>query len=182
MTARPKSLDRLNPYDKETGDLVVVVETPKGSRSKYAYDGKAGTFDLKFVLPDGLTFPVDFGFVPSTLGQDGDPLDAILLLDEPLAVGTKLTARLVGALKAEEREQDGTWERNDWLIAVATHAHRHEHVRALQDLRPGLLDELEGFFEHYNRLHGKQFRVKKRVDARTATKLVKKGIAAAKGA
>ena len=79
MSKNRPSLERLDTYDKKTNDLVVIIETPKGSRSKYAYDPDIGTFALKFVLPEGTTFPVDFGFVPSTLADDGDPLDARVL-------------------------------------------------------------------------------------------------------
>ena len=178
MSKNRPSLDRINTYDKKSDDLTVIIETPKGSRSKYAYDPETGTFTLKFVLPEGMTFPVDFGFVPSTQGEDGDPLDVIILLDEGLAVGTKVSARLVGAIEAEERERDGEWERNDRLLAVATHAHAYEKAHDLGDLNPNLLTEIEEFFTRYNKLHGKEFRVKERVDAKAAGKLVKKGIAA----
>ncbi|MGH1574179.1 inorganic diphosphatase [Methylobacterium sp. P31] len=177
MSKNRPSLERLETYDRK-GDLTIITETPKGSRSKYAYDPEIGAFELKFVLPDGMTFPVDFGFVPSTLGADGDPLDAIVLLDETLSAGTKLTARLVGAIEAEEREKDGGWERNDRLLVVPVSGHSFEKVKDLRDLDPHLLDEIEGFFERYNTLHGKAFRVKARVGAEAAAKLVKKGMKA----
>ncbi|WP_414470961.1 inorganic diphosphatase [Microvirga sp. M2] len=173
-----KPLTRLPTFDPETGDLVVLVETPRHSRSKYAYNTEAGTFDLKFVLPEGMTFPLDFGFIPSTLGQDGDPLDVLLLLDEPVAVGTRTRARLVGAIRAHEREKNGQWERNDRLIAVAVHAHAHEHIRTIADVNPSMLADVEVFFEAYNRLHDKEFRVRDHVDAKKAGKLLKKGQAA----
>ncbi|MBZ6075897.1 inorganic diphosphatase [Microvirga puerhi] len=173
-----KPLTRLPTFDPDTGDLVVFVETPRHSRSKYAYNANVGAFDLKFVLPEGMTFPLDFGFIPSTLGQDGDPLDILLLLDEPVAVGTRTKTRLVGAIRAYEREGSGRWERNDRLIAVAVHAHAHEHIRAIADMNPQVLADVEVFFESYNRLHGKEFRVKDHVNAKKAGKLLKKGLAA----
>lgn len=177
MSKNRPSLERIETYDKK-GDLAVITETPKGSRSKYAYDPEIGAFELKFVLPDGMTFPIDFGFIPSTLGQDGDPLDAIVLLDETLSAGTKVTARLVGAIEAEEREQDGAWERNDRLLVVPVKGHAFENVRDLGDVDTHLLEEIEGFFERYNKLNGKAFRVTARVDAKAAAKLVKKGMSA----
>jgi inorganic pyrophosphatase len=61
----------------------IVIETPKGSRNKYAFDGQENAFTLKKVLPAGMSFPYDFGFVPSTLAEDGDPLDVLVLMDEP---------------------------------------------------------------------------------------------------
>ncbi|EIM28381.1 inorganic pyrophosphatase [Microvirga lotononidis] len=175
---RLKPLTCLPTFDPETGDLIVLVETPRHSRSKYAYNTDTGTFDLKFVLPEGMTFPLDFGFAPSTLGQDGDPLDVLLLLDEPVAVGTRTKARLVGAIRAHEREKDGRWDRNDRLIAVAVHAHAHEHIHAIQDMNQQTLADVEAFFEAYNRLHGKDFRIKDHVDAKKAGKLLRKGQAA----
>src|SRR4051794_40456281 len=178
MSKNRPSLERICPYDKESDDLVVIIETPKDSRSKYAYDPDIGTFALKFVLPEGMTFPVDFGFVPSTLADDGDPLDAIILLDETLSVGTKITARLLGVIEAEEREKDGKWERNDRLIAVATHAHDHAQAKDIADLPSEMLTGIEGFFKRYNKLHEKEFRVVTRADAKTASKLVKQGIKA----
>lgn len=175
MSNRPKRLTEISTYDPETGDLVVIVETPKDSRSKYAYDKEIGAFALKFVLPQDMSFPIDFGFVPSTLADDGDPLDAIVLLDKSLAVGTKLTARVVGAIKAKEREKGGKWERNDRLITAATHAHTYEGARSIGDINPELLDTIESFFERYNSLHGKKFRVEERLDGPAAERLVRKG-------
>ncbi len=121
-----------------------------------------------------MAFPVDFGFFPSTLAEDGDPLDAIILLDESLAVGTKVTARAVDAIKAEEREKDGKWDRNDRVIAIATHAKIYKQVQSLANLVSNLLDSIERFFEEYNQQHGKEFRVKARLDAVDAHSLVKK--------
>lgn len=178
MSKHPDKLTDVAAYDPETEDLVVIVETPKDSRSKYAYDEKTGAFALKFVLPKDMTFPVDFGFVPSTLEDDGDPLDAIVLLDESLAVGTKITARLLGAIQAQERADGGDWERNDRLITAATHAHTYERAQSVSDLDPHLLATIEGFFERYNRLHNKEFKVEGRLDPKEARKLVKKGMKA----
>jgi inorganic pyrophosphatase len=176
MSKRPNRLTELETYNKNSGDLTVIVETPKNSRSKYAYDELSGAFDLKFVLPNDMTFPVDFGFIPSTLGGDGDPLDAIVLLDEGLAVGTKIRARLLGAILAEEQSAGEDWERNDRLIVAATHAHTYERARSVSDLNPHMLETIESFFERYNKLHAKGFRVTGRVDGDEARKLVKKGM------
>ena len=81
-------LSRISTFDPEDDRLVnVVIETPRGSRNKFAYDEKLGVIRLKKVLPAGMDFPYDFGFVPSTKGDDGDPLDALLLMDEPAHPG-----------------------------------------------------------------------------------------------
>jgi len=179
QTAPP--LSRL-PTFGEDGHVHVVVETPKGSPNKYAYAEAYGTFQFKMVLPEGTSFPYDFGMIPSTKGADGDPLDVLILLDAPAFPGCLLEARLVGVIEAEQQERDGTWERNDRLIGVAVKARTHAHVHGLEDLRPGMLDEVEAFFGHYNQLAGKEFRVLRRGDAAAALALVRHGGAAPSGA
>ncbi len=117
--ARHTVLSEINPFTKED-DLRIVIETPRGSRNKYSYDPDCDCMQLSTVLPEGLVFPYDFGFVPSTLGQDGDPLDILILMDEPVVPGCVVRARLIGAIQAEQKEKGEGWIRNDRLIAVAT--------------------------------------------------------------
>ena len=167
--------DRL-PAFADSGEVMVVIETPKGSRNKYAYDGTLGVFELKGVLPEGNAFPYDYGYVPSTKGGDGDPLDILVLMDAAAFPGCVIKVRVVGAIEAEQTERDGRRERNDRLIGVATHAHTHGHVTALADLRPQMVSEIEGFFEHYNRLAGKEFRPVRRSDAKEAMGLVQQAV------
>src|SRR3954454_1230877 len=149
-------LAQLPAFDAD-GHVNVVIETPKGSRNKYGYDPDLGAFVFKAVLPEGSSFPYDFGFIPTTRGQDGDPLDILVLLDAPIAMGCLLTARLLGVIEAEQREADGKTQRNDRRLGVATRARTHAHVRHLDELRPGFLDEVEAFFAHYNALSGRCF-------------------------
>jgi inorganic pyrophosphatase len=175
-TAPP--LSRLPTFGEEN-HVHVVVETPKGSSNKYAYSEAFGAFQFKMVLPEGTSFPYDFGMIPSTKGADGDPLDILILLDAPAFPGCVLEARLVGVIEAEQRERDGTWERNDRLIGVAVKARTHAHIEALDDLRPGMLDEVEAFFAHYNQLAGKDFKVVRRGDPEAALALVRDGSGAA---
>jgi inorganic pyrophosphatase len=156
-------------------NLRVVIETPKGSQAKYAYDPECDCFVLKTVMPSGMTFPYDFGFIPSTLGEDGDPVDVLVLMDFPVVPGCILTARLIGVIEAEQKEKGDEAIRNDRLIAVATHARTHDGVRTLKDLRPHLLEEITGFFVDYNRLHDKKFKPIDNGDPQTAWKLVREG-------
>lgn len=174
MSQTAPLLSRL-PSFGEDGHVHVVIETPKGSPNKYAYTDAFGTFQFKTVLPEGMSFPYDFGFIPSTKGADGDPLDILLLLDAPAFLGCLLEARLVGVIEAEQRERDGTWERNDRLIGVAVKARTHAHIEALSDLRPGMLDEVEAFFGQYNQLAGREFRRLRRSPAPVALALVREG-------
>src|ERR1700710_2563128 len=111
-------------------------ERPKGSGNKYAYNEAFEAFELRKVLPRGMIFPYDFGFIPSTKGDDGDPLDILLLLDDPAPMGCVIRTRVVGAIEAEQSEDGKKWIQNDRLIGVATHAQLHGNVKALKELNP----------------------------------------------
>jgi inorganic pyrophosphatase len=167
-------LTRLASRDPATGAVVAVVETPRASRNKFNYDPEIGAFRLKRVLPLGSTFPYDFGFIPSTLGEDGDPLDVLLLVDEPVPVGCVLQVRLLGVIEADQRELDGRWVRNDRLIAAGIDAHLHAEIHSIRQCPKRMLDEIEAFFEHYNRLAGKEFRPLRRRGPLRASALLKK--------
>ncbi|HYG81470.1 MAG TPA: inorganic diphosphatase, partial [Pyrinomonadaceae bacterium] len=147
----------LSSYADGRGELHVIIETPKGSRNKFDYDEEHGLFKLGGVLPAGAVFPFDFGFIPSTVGGDGDPLDVLLLMDEPAFPGCLVPARLVAVIEAVQTERDGESTRNDRLIAVAADSHAHKSVRTLADLDAALLDEIEHFFVSYNEIKGKTF-------------------------
>src|SRR4051794_20384193 len=88
--------------DEESGELNAVIDTPKGSRNKYKLDEKLRRYRLSGVLPAGAVFPFDFGFVPSTRGGDGDPIDVLILMDEAAFTGCIVPARLIGVLEAEQ--------------------------------------------------------------------------------
>ena len=136
----------------------VVIETSKGDRSKFACDPQTGTFQLKKLLPDGMSFPTDFGFVPGTVAGDGDPLDAMVLHDEPLPMGSVVTVRLLGVIEAQQTE-DGKSERNDRLMTVSQASHLYQRVRRVEDLGDEYIHNLEEFFINYNRLNGKGFQL-----------------------
>lgn len=181
MTPRPARhaiLSEISPFGEKNGELRIVIETPKGSRAKYSYDPDCDCLQLSTVLPEGMTFPYDFGFIPSTLGDDGDPVDVLVLMDTPVVPGCVVRAKLVGAVEAVQREKGGKWTRNDRLIAVATHAQTHQKCENLGDLRPHLLTEIKEFFVEYNKLRGRKFKPKKDVGPSKADKLVKAGMKA----
>jgi inorganic pyrophosphatase len=108
------------------------------------------------VLPAGAAFPYDFGFVPGTKAEDGDPIDVLLLMDEPAFAGCLVASRLIGVIEAEQTE-DGKTVRNDRLVAVAEDAHDYRDLRTLSDLNENLLKELEHFFVSYNEMKGRRF-------------------------
>jgi inorganic pyrophosphatase len=168
------NLVELDAFNDEE-ELNVVIETPKGSRNKYNYDERLRLFKLGGVLPSGASFPFDFGFVPSTLGGDGDPLDVLVLMDEPAFTGCLVRVRLVGVVEAEQTERDGETTRNDRLVGVAAESRLLARVRTLDALGPDLLEEIEHFFVSYNDIKGKVFKPLGRHGPARALKLVEEG-------
>jgi inorganic pyrophosphatase len=152
---RLTALDAVNP---DSGLLNVVVETPRGSRCKYKYDESGGFFRLNKLLPLGATFPYNFGFVPSTRGEDGDPLDILVLTDEPVAVGSVVPVRLVGVLEAEQTERDGRTVRNDRLVGVIETPYNPPEIHSLEEFGDERVDEVVHFFVAYNQAEGRRFR------------------------
>lgn len=167
LTKLPHELDR------RTGLCRAIIETPKGRRSKFDYDTETRLFRLKTILPEGMSFPLDFGFIPSTLCDDGDPLDVMILADEPNLPGTLLEVRLIGVIEAEELEH-GKTERNDRLIAAAAVSHLYAGVKTVESLDNGFIDNLVQFWTNKDRLEGKVFRSLGVKGPEEAVKLVKK--------
>jgi inorganic pyrophosphatase len=179
---------KLKPF---ADDLVqVIIETPKACRNKYAYDPEQGIFALHKVLPEGMVFPHDFGFLPQTLADDGDPIDVLLLMDVPAFSGCLIPARLIGVMEGEQIEdlkgnkkgnKKGAVKktRNDRLIAIAQATHTFANIQKLADLPEQFRNELEAFFVNYHGLEGKKYNLLGYKDADTAMSLVKKSQKAA---
>ena len=142
---------------KERRPLEIVVDTPKGSRNKYKHDERRDVFVLHKLLPDGLPFPFDFGFVPGTRGDDGDALDVLVIHAEATFTGCRIPVRVLGVLEAEQTETTGETVRNDRLVAVPETDKLRPRERTLDDLPGGLLDAIERFFVEYNRAEGRRF-------------------------
>ena len=168
-------LSELPPVDPDTGELNVVIETPRGSRTKYKYDEKTCLFKLGKVLPKGMAFPYDFGFLPGTRGGDDDPLDVLLLADEPVPMGCWVESRLIGALEAEQTEE-GRTNRNDRLLAVASESHDYAHVHTIDDLPGNILDQIEYFFTSSLAAEGKEVRFLGRGGPDRARRIVEEGM------
>lgn len=163
-------------------DCYAIIETPKGSQHKYDYKPELACFMLKKTLPEGMSFPLDFGFIPSTLGGDGDPLDILVVLDFPGEMGALVKVRLLGCCQAEQKAKGEQWERNDRFIAVASHSRTLAEIISLDDLRPQQLEELIAFFEEYNRLEDRKFRSLGTCGAKAAENLIRAGMKKAKKA
>ena len=137
----PRSPDLLPTWDAEKA-LHVVVETPKGSRAKFAFDPELETFILSKSLLFGLSYPYDWGFIPSTKAPDGDPLDAIVIHEATTYPGTVLKCRILGLLEVSQTE-NGKVLRNDRVIATPS---KNERYGSLKDFSRAMRKELEEFF------------------------------------
>src|SRR5215831_14409491 len=147
-----------NQLDAQKGTCRAIIETPKGFRNKFDYDPESNLFMLGGLLPEGMMFPFDFGFIPSSLGDDGDPLDILVLMDAPAHSGCLIDVRIIGVIAAEQSE-DGKKESNDRLIGVAIHSYQHEEVETIEDVSKTLLSQVEEFFISYNKQRGKKFKI-----------------------
>ncbi|HYI23475.1 MAG TPA: inorganic diphosphatase [Candidatus Limnocylindrales bacterium] len=140
--------------DDFPGVVEVVVEIPRGSRNKYEYDLSSGVFRLDRVLNSAVFYNFDYGYISGTLSEDGDPTDALLLIDEPTFPGCHVWARPIGCL--EMSDEKGV----DFKILCVAVADPHQrHVERLEDVRPHRLVEIEHFFQTYKLLEDKTVEV-----------------------
>jgi inorganic pyrophosphatase len=171
-----------NPLDlpmRKHGLVVVVIETPYGSGTKVKFDIELGHYRADRVLPAGMAFPFNFGFIPQTLAEDGDPLDAIVLLEAPVYPGCVLYARLLGVLEAEQQDGGkGPWKRNDRVVGVVGGPKGHSSLRTLRDVEAFQLDAIESFFASYHALDGDRLRPKRRTGVRAAETAIRRANAA----
>ncbi len=154
-----------------------IIETPKGGRNKFDYNEEHRLFELGGLLPEGLSFPFDFGFIPRTLGGDGDPLDVLVLMEEPTHVGCLLQVRILGVLLAEQVEGKRR-EVNDRLVAAAIHSYAHEKLTHIDQVNKSILEQVEQFFVSYNESRGKKYIPKGRRGPRHAGEIIEAGMAA----
>ncbi|WP_377139493.1 inorganic diphosphatase [Mucilaginibacter lutimaris] len=153
--------------------ITVIVETPKGSSHKYDYEPGLKCFKLKKILPAGLIFPFDFGYIPDTKGGDGDPLDVIVISEISTFPGCCMDCRVIGALKVLQTERDGSTMRNDRYLAVPIVSQLFSDVNTMLHLPEDIINQLENFFKNYNEQAGKKFEVLERVEAEEAYRMIK---------
>lgn len=139
-------------------DVNVVVETPRGSRAKFSYDPDLKAFSLSKSLLTGLTYPHDWGFVPSTQGDDGDPLDIMVIHDAATCPGLVIACRVVGVLEIEQKTKHKT-ERNDRFFAVPRRSHSEQGLSDVHDLSAPIRQELEKFFIATDELEDKELKI-----------------------
>jgi inorganic pyrophosphatase len=178
----PSPIASLRAFDEGDKSVVrVIIETPKGCRNKYEFDPEMRVFKLSKVLPEGMVFPYDFGFIPDTHAEDGDPIDVLLLMDQPAFPGCVIESRLIGVIEAQQTK-DGKSERNDRLIAVANENHSYSELRDVHDMNKTLLDEIGAFFANYHKARGSKFKVLDIRGPKQAYQLLKKAAGGKKAA
>lgn len=152
--------------------IIAMIESPKGSGQKFDYDPENQRFKLNKILPAGMVFPFDFGMIPDTKGEDGDPLDIIVIDESGTFPGCLIECRVIGALQAEQTERDGEKMRNDRFVGIPLVSQMFPEVTELRSLPESILNQLEHFFRSYNEQAGKEFKVIARLSARKALKLL----------
>jgi inorganic pyrophosphatase len=129
----------------------MIVEIPKNSSNKYEYDGKLGVFRLDRSLYSAVHYPGDYGFIPGTLAEDGDPLDVLTLVDMPSYPGVLFLVRPVGVLAMVDQE-----EPDEKILAVPNHNPRFDQIHTIDQVFQHNLREIEHFFTIYKELEGKR--------------------------
>jgi inorganic pyrophosphatase len=171
-----RDIPRIRPFGPKSEYVNVIIETPKGSHMKFKYDEDNGLFIFDKTLPIGQTFPFDFGFLPSTRGGDGDPLDVLVLNEEPTFVGCLIHAKLLGVIEAEQTE-NGKTERNDRIVAIPVEVKSGKPpAGATTRLEPGIARNIIKFFVVYNRSQGKRFKALRVAGPERAESLIRRGM------
>lgn len=154
--------------------VTVIVETPKGSSVKFDYDKKLKGFKLNKILPQGMAFPFDFGYIPGTKGGDGDPLDVVIIAEFGTFTGCIIDCRIIGAILAEQKEPDTKKIRNDRFLAIPTQSELFNQVHEPGQLPKAFMTQLQDFFVNYNKAAGKEFTILETVGSRKANSLIKR--------
>jgi inorganic pyrophosphatase len=152
--------------------ITAMVECPKGCNQKFDFEEGSKRFKLKKILPAGLVFPFDFGMIPGTKGEDGDPLDIIMVSEGIGFPGCLVDCRIIGVIKAQQTELNGDCMRNDRFIGVPEVSHLFANVQTIEDLPQEVIAQVEAFFKNYNDQAGKEFKVLERLNAEEAIKIL----------
>ncbi|TVU54362.1 MAG: inorganic diphosphatase [Arthrospira sp. PLM2.Bin9] len=140
----------LIPPEPKPGLVNVLIEIPAGSKNKYEFDKDLQAFALDRVLYSSVQYPYDYGFIPNTLADDGDPLDGMVLMDEPTFPGCVIAARPIGML-----EMIDGGDRDEKILCVPAKDPRYSEVNSLKDIAPHRLEEIAEFFRTYKNLEKK---------------------------
>ena len=173
----PAPLERIPARESHSQRVNVIIDTPAGSRSKYRFDSELGVFRVSRVLPEGSVFPFDFGSIPHTRAEDGDALDVMVLDSGPTFPGCLLTVRLIGVIRAAQRENRKVIG-NDRLIGVNDSTVNPARIHELRAVPREMLRAIEHFFVSYNAFQGRHFELKGRAGPAKAVRLLDQAIKA----
>jgi inorganic pyrophosphatase len=165
------TIDSIEPFDEDKKCWKVIIETPQGSNLKYALDEETERLTVKKALPEGMIFPFNFGMIPGTVADDGDPIDVLVFNEGPLVAGCLLHVKPVGVIKAEQSDGKKTF-RNDRIIGQAIPKEAPTELEELK-LTKKTISQIEFFFKAYNKAYGKKFKVLGIGTAKKAIELVK---------
>ena len=163
------------PAQPKSGLINVLIEIPAGSKNKYEFDKDMNAFALDRVLYSSVVYPYDYGFVPNTLADDGDPLDGMVLMDQPTFPGCVIAARPIGML-----EMIDGGDRDEKILAVPDKDPRYAAIKSLQDIAQHRLDEIVEFFQTYKNLEKKAVEILGWKDVDAVLPLVEECIKAAR--
>jgi len=151
--------------------MEVIVESPKGSCVKYKFDKKSNYFKLHKSLPIGMVFPFDFGFIPKTKGEDGDPLDILIVSEFITFPGCVIECRIVGCLVVEQEKED-RMIRNDRFIGIPEQSRLYEGINTITDIPSRIITEIEQFFVNYQKAEGKKLLIIDHLNSQQAQELI----------
>jgi len=148
-------------------EVNAIIEIPRGDTNKYEYDKELHVFRLDRNLYSPVHYPGDYGFIPSTLSDDGDPLDVLVLVDAPSFTGCVMTVRPIGALRMVDQGSE-----DEKILAVGVNNPIYKNLNDYSELYPHLLREIEHFFSVYKELEAKRTKIKGWEDAEAARRIV----------
>jgi inorganic pyrophosphatase len=155
------------PAPRQRDWVDAVIEIPRGSRNKYEYDHERGIFRLDRVLYSSVHYPTDYGFIPDTLGGDGDPLDILVVVEEPTFPGCHLRARPIGTLDMDDEKGP-----DEKILAVLEDDPRFTGITRIGDLHEHWIKEIAAFFRTYKELQGETVDVRGWHDVDAAWRII----------
>lgn len=158
--------------DKSPQTVNALIEIPQGSRTKYEIDKPTGLLRLDRVIHSSFHYPINYGFIPQTLGQDGDPLDILVLCSQAIHPLCLVQATVIGNMQMVD-----TGEKDDKIIAVASKDPSVNHISSLEEMPKHFMSELRNFFEQYKVLEEKEVQIEGFQDRETAYRIINEAIA-----
>lgn len=159
-------------YGERSPEMVnALIEIPQGSRTKYEIDKETGLLKLDRVIYSSFHYPVNYGFIPQTLGHDGDPLDILVLCSQPIQALCLVQATVIGNMQMID-----SGEKDDKIIAVATKDPSVNHITSIAELPRHFISELKNYFEHYKVLENKQVQIEEFQDKETAYGIINEAL------